>query len=79
MKRILFVDDDPQVFKDLKRMLEPQNRQWEIAFAPEGSTALVLLSATAFDVVVSDLRMPQTDGAALLKTVRERSPATAAR
>ena len=74
MKRILFVDDDPLVFEGLQRMLAPQNGQWEMSFAPEGETALVLLAATPFDVVVSDLRMPKMDGAALLKTVRERWP-----
>jgi HD-like signal output (HDOD) protein/CheY-like chemotaxis protein len=74
MKRILFVDDDPLVFEGLQRMLAPQNGQWEMSFAPEGETALVLLAATPFDVVVSDLRMPKMDGAVLLKTVRERWP-----
>ncbi len=74
MKRILFVDDDPLVFEGLQRMLAPQNGQWEMSFAPEGETALLLLAATPFDVVVSDLRMPKMDGAVLLKTVRERWP-----
>ncbi len=74
MKRILFVDDDPQVFEGLQRMLAPQRDQWEMSFAPEGETALLLLSATPFDVIVSDLRMPKMDGAALLKKLRERWP-----
>lgn len=74
MKRILVVDDDPLVFEGLRRILAPQKGQWEMAFAPEGKTALALLAATPFDVVVSDLYMPRMDGAALLKTVRERWP-----
>ena len=74
MKRILLVDDDPQVFEGLQRMLAPQNGQWEMSFAPEGEAALLLMAATPFDVVVSDLRMPKMDGPALLKTVRERWP-----
>lgn len=74
MKRILFVDDDPQVFEALQQMLAPQDGQWEMSFAPEGEAALLLLAATPFDIVVSDLRMPRMDGAVLLKTVRERWP-----
>lgn len=74
MKRILFVDDDPQVFEGLQRMLSPESEQWEASFAPDGDTALLLLSATPYDVIVSDLRMPKMDGASLLSAVRERWP-----
>src|SRR6202142_656073 len=74
MRRILFVEDKPQVFEGLQRMLAPQSDQWEMSFAPEGETALLLLAATPFDVVVSDFRMPKMDGPALLKIVRERWP-----
>jgi putative nucleotidyltransferase with HDIG domain len=74
MKRILFVDDDPQVFEGLQRMLAPESEQWEASFAPDGDTALLLLSATPYDVIVSDLRMPKMDGASLLSAVRERWP-----
>jgi putative nucleotidyltransferase with HDIG domain len=74
MKRILFVDDDPQVFKGLQKMLEAEHEHWEASFAPDGDTALLLLSATPYDVIVSDLRMPKMDGASLLNAVRERWP-----
>ena len=36
-----------------------------------------MMSAEPFDVVVSDMRMPQMDGAQFLETVRDRWPATA--
>ena len=74
MKRILFVDDDPQVFEGLQRMLESERENWEVSFAPDGDAALLLLSATPYDVIVSDLRMPKMNGAALLRSVRERWP-----
>ena len=74
MKRILFVDDEPKILEGLQRMLRPQRQEWEMAFAPGGEAALAMLEAEAFDVVVSDMRMPGVDGAKLLETVREKYP-----
>jgi CheY-like chemotaxis protein len=76
MKRVLFVDDEPRVLEQLQQMLESQNHHWDMAFAPGGEAALMLLDATPFDVVVSDIAMPGMDGAALMKIVCERYPAT---
>jgi len=74
MKRILFVDDEPRILEGLQRMLRPQRSEWEMAFAPGGEAALAMLEAESFDVIVSDMRMPGVDGAALLEAVRERYP-----
>ena len=74
MKRILFVDDEPKILEGLQRMLRPQRSEWEMAFAPGGEAALAMLEAENFDVIVSDMRMPGIDGAALLETVREKYP-----
>ena len=74
MKRILFVDDEPHILEGLKRMLRPQRQHWEMAFAPSGEAALKLLDEQPFDVIVSDMRMPEMDGAALLTQVRDRFP-----
>ena len=74
MKRILFVDDEPHAFDELQVGLDSQSQDWEVAYAPDGETALMLLDATPFDVVVSDAYMPRMDGAELLKSVRDRFP-----
>lgn len=74
MKRILFVDDEIKILEGLQRMLRPQRQIWEMAFAPGGQAALSMLEAAPFDVIISDMRMPGMDGAALLKTVREKYP-----
>lgn len=75
MKRILFVDDEPQLLDGLRRMLRDQRAAWEMAFAPGGREALALLQRAPFDVVVSDMRMPGMDGATLLASVKEQFPA----
>ena len=74
MRRILFVDGEPQFLLGLQRLLRPQKDEWELAFAPSGKTALALMEALPFDVVVSGMRMAGMDGAALLARVVEAHP-----
>ena len=74
MKRILFVDDEPNVLDGLRRMLRPMREEWEIACASGGEEALAILAEELFDVVVSDMRMPGMDGAQLLSEVKQRYP-----
>src|SRR5262249_34882778 len=74
MKKILFVDDEPNILEGLQRMLRPMRQEWEVAFAESGPKALELLAAHAFDVVVSDMRMPGMSGAKLLTEVMHHHP-----
>ncbi|MBI5863894.1 MAG: HDOD domain-containing protein [Planctomycetes bacterium] len=74
MTRVLFVDDEPKVLRAIKRMLATVNCDWEADFAPGGREALALLAQTPFDVIVSDMRMPEMDGAALLAEVTRLYP-----
>lgn len=76
MNRLLFVDDDQQVLDGLRNLLRPQRKRWEMAFARGGEAALVELATGPYDVVVSDMRMPGMDGAALLNEVAKRYPRT---
>lgn len=76
MKYILFVDDEPRVLDGLRRMLHDQRDIWHMEFAGGGEQALVRLAEKPFDVVVSDMRMPGMDGAALLNAVKLRYPQT---
>ncbi|MFY9731484.1 MAG: response regulator [Candidatus Acidiferrales bacterium] len=74
MKRVLFVDDEPKALEDLKLMLQVQEFPWEAAFASSGKSALDLMAEKPFDVIISDIRMPEMDGATLLKFICERFP-----
>lgn len=71
---VLFVDDEPLVLKGLQRMLRAERQNWTLRFAGSGREALSLLSREAFDAVVTDLRMPEMDGAELLKTIMQLHP-----
>lgn len=74
MIRVLFVDDEPKVLRGLERMLTAVDCDWESEFAAGGREALALLAQRPFDVVVSDMRMPEMDGAALLNEVMRLYP-----
>jgi HD-like signal output (HDOD) protein/ActR/RegA family two-component response regulator len=74
MRRVLFVDDEPRLLEGLRRMLRVQRHEWEMAFAPSGEAALAMMEASPFDVIVSDMRMPEMDGATLLAQVRDLYP-----
>ena len=77
MKRILFVDDDASILDALKNLLRRQRHEWDMVFTLGGALALTELEKATFDVVVTDMRMPGIDGAALLTIVRDRYPSTA--
>jgi CheY-like chemotaxis protein len=72
----MFVDDEPNVLHALKALLRPLRFEWEMVFVGGATEALSAMRSGTFDVVVSDMRMPQVDGAELLKQVRDLSPAT---
>ncbi|HET7504049.1 MAG TPA: HDOD domain-containing protein [Kofleriaceae bacterium] len=75
-RRILFVDDDAQLLTGLSKALRKHRDRWTMAFAGSGEAALAEVKQHGFDVVVSDMRMPGMDGAALLAGVREHDPTT---
>ena len=68
------MDDEPNILKGLKRMLRSMRKEWDMAFAESGAQSLEMLSQRPFDVIVSDMRMPQMDGLALLTMVKQRYP-----
>jgi HD-like signal output (HDOD) protein/CheY-like chemotaxis protein len=76
MVELLFVDDESRVLDGLRRMLISEQRGWQLHFAPSGREALELLERHVIDVVVTDMRMPEMDGAALLAEVSSRYPGT---
>ncbi len=63
---ILFVDDEANILQALKRMLHPYRQQWDMTFCASGESAVELLRQREFDVLVTDIRMPQVDGSRVL-------------
>ena len=69
---LLFVDDEISVLEAIQRLLRQSG--WKVAVAQSGEQALEYLSQNPVDVLVSDMRMPTMDGAALLHEVHQRYP-----
>lgn len=76
MPRILFVDDEPLILNSLRLRFGRRHPDWDCRFASDGAQALEQVEQAAFDVVVTDMRMPGMDGATLLGMIRERHPQT---
>ncbi len=71
-RRVLFVEDEPALRKSYERFFAAR---YELAFAGTGAEGLRQLGAFEPDVLVLDLRLPDTDGIALLQTIRRSHPA----
>jgi CheY-like chemotaxis protein len=70
--KVLFVDDEPAVIAGLKLT---QGKHYDVRLAKSGAEALGLLERYPdMAVVVSDMRMPEMDGATFLAKVREQAP-----
>lgn len=70
--RVLIADDDPQVLRAYAAVLSASGYSVETAL--DGREASDRLKAELFDVIVSDIDMPEMDGLQLLRTVRECDP-----
>lgn len=69
---ILFVDDESDLLSSLRRFL--RREPYQTLFANSGHEALEILTARTIDIIVSDLRMPEMDGLALLARVKDDYP-----
>jgi len=72
--RVLIVDDEPEIGRILGVIL--RGAGFEVAAVDGGRAALEHLAASATDLVLLDVTMPELDGFETLRRIRE-SPATA--
>jgi EAL domain-containing protein (putative c-di-GMP-specific phosphodiesterase class I)/CheY-like chemotaxis protein len=73
-RRLLLVDDEPNILSALKRLL--RSDQYQIYSAGDGPQGLAVLAEHPVDVIVSDQRMPGMLGADFLRKARELAPDT---
>jgi response regulator RpfG family c-di-GMP phosphodiesterase len=69
---LLFVDDEPNILASLRRLFRPLG--YTVYVAGGGKEGLAILEQENVDLVISDMRMPEMDGAAFLEQVARRWP-----
>jgi two-component system, NtrC family, response regulator PilR len=74
MSKILVVDDEQSMRDFLSIMLKKEG--YDVVTAENGGGALKAIQAEIFDLVITDVKMPDIDGIEVLKTVKEVSPET---
>ena len=75
--RLLVVDDEPHIQHYMKATLEAWGH--EVTLADNGREALELATITPFDVIISDLRMPELGGREMLERLQGLRPEAADR
>jgi response regulator RpfG family c-di-GMP phosphodiesterase len=72
--KVLLVDDEESILNSLRRLLRGQ--PFEVLLATSGAQALEIMAQQPIDLVMSDARMPNMDGATLLGHIHQRYPTT---
>src|SRR5512134_3421326 len=68
-RRILVVDDDPQVLSFLSSLFRSDG--WETREAPSGAEGIEAIERERFDVILTDLVLPGVDGIEILRTAKK--------
>ena len=69
MRRVLAVDDDPSILAVMKDILTRAG--YTITVVPNGAEAVRRLEVDAYDLVITDLRMPEMSGAELITHIQK--------
>lgn len=67
--RILLVDDSPDILETMCELLQSEGA--EVTTADGGARAIELAEQTPFDVIVSDIGMPEIDGHKMMSIIRQ--------
>ena len=73
--RVLVVDDEPPLRRIIRRRLEAE--QFQVEEAGDGESALRLIQSQPFDLVLTDLLMPEIDGRQIHETLKRYRPTVA--
>ncbi|PRC93360.1 HD domain-containing phosphohydrolase [Solimicrobium silvestre] len=70
--KILCVDDEPNILSSLRRLFRAKG--YQVFIAEGGREGLKIMESEQIDLVISDMRMPEMDGAQFLEEVRSKWP-----
>ncbi|MBK1438576.1 response regulator transcription factor [Parapedobacter sp. ISTM3] len=69
MKRIMVIEDEAHVVSFINKGLSEEGFEVSVAF--DGKTGLQMVRSTAFDLIILDVMLPDTNGIAVCKSIRE--------
>ena len=72
LPKVLCVDDEPSILSSLRRLLRAHG--YQVLIADSGAAGLAILEQEAVDVIISDMRMPEMNGAQFLSIARASWP-----
>jgi NADP-reducing hydrogenase subunit HndA len=72
--KILVVDDEPVVIRSCERILKEEGYNVEAALG--GREAIIMMEQKQYDLVITDLKMPEVDGITLIRWIRKSRPDT---
>lgn len=72
--KLLVIDDEGIVRTSCKRVLSPEG--YDVRLASNAFEGIKMLEEEQFDVVLTDLKMPDMDGITVLETIKKRWPET---
>lgn len=72
MPKILVLDDDVMIRNLLSKILELSGH--EVHLAEDGATALELYRSAEFDLIITDLFMPDKEGLEVIRELRQENP-----
>ncbi|MBF0607658.1 MAG: response regulator [Candidatus Magnetobacterium sp. LHC-1] len=67
---VLLVEDEPKTGEILKKALEYEIKDISVTWVQDGKSAMGEMKRGKFDLIILDLRLPDFDGAELLKMIR---------
>ena len=74
MKTVLLVDDESRLLTSIRMGLKAYSEHFSLLTAANGREAMEILATCPVDLVVTDLRMPEVDGFALLAHISRNYP-----
>lgn len=74
LKRVLFIDSNEIVLQTYKEQFQYKGEDWQAFFVPDATSAMEILTYSAIDIVIADLKMPIVDNEPVFALIKKGWP-----
>jgi putative nucleotidyltransferase with HDIG domain len=74
LKRVLFIDSNEAILQAYKEQFQYKGEDWQTFFATDATTSMEILTYSAIDIVIADLRMPMVETEPLFLLIQKGWP-----